>query len=144
MTTESEALFINDIDCKFPYLDRQRCVQLIDQALSISPNAIFAVIEEISRIPSSLKNSVSATTLHELLLIIESKFSHPLKNMILAISRMLIDGSNQRVVDSISQMEIVGKYPRQFAALNIIYFSCEGDKDELDQMREKIVNEWGS
>jgi len=47
--TEQE--FISSIDCNFPYEDIALAKELILQARSISPNAVFMVLHEILRAP---------------------------------------------------------------------------------------------
>lgn len=125
--------FLNLIDCKFPYNNKQRCLDLIDQSLSISPNAVFAAIEEICRIPPSERQYVSEMLLLELLNVIDNKFEHPIKDMAFEAARSLIRKSEISVDDAIMKMEEIIKYPDVFSARNIVYFSCDDAEGKLEK-----------
>lgn len=79
MKEDIEIQFLDKIDCNFPYHDRQEGVRLIEQAATLSTNALFSVIEELCRIPESERLTVSTETLLDLLTLAASKINHPLK-----------------------------------------------------------------
>ena len=82
MNILKELEFIDRIDGNFPYGDRKECIKLMDEAVLISPNASFAVIEEICRIPDEDRALLPFLALLDLLKEIEKRFEHPLKELI--------------------------------------------------------------
>ena len=143
--TDEEIKFLSKIDCNFPYDNKQECLQLIDEAILLSTNAVFSVAEEICRVPISKEGKVEKQFLIDLLNLIRAKFSHPLKELILsAAERIVYKKQEQTIAEVISHMTIVKGYPGQFAALNILYFSCEDKDNKLDHVMDRIVNQWKS
>ena len=96
----------------------------------MSSNAIFTVIEELCRIPYSQRSEVSNEILLDLLTLASNKFDHPLKQMITEIARKMIIEEDLTVDEAIEKMRIVGKFPGQYAALSIVYSSCD-DIDDI-------------
>lgn len=129
MTTEAEIFFINRIGCSFPYHDKKSCLKLIEEAATLSTNAMFYIIEEICRIPTSEREHVATDFLLDLLSIIRTKFNHPLKEMVLETACKIVKGQRLAVDEVIIKMETIKNYKKQYAALSILYFSCDG-KDE--------------
>ncbi|MBS1536658.1 MAG: hypothetical protein JST20_02770 [Bacteroidetes bacterium] len=142
MITEREIKFIESIDCNFPYHNKQKCLKLIDIALTLSPDAMFFVIQEICRVPASMKSKISSESLFELLEVIKTKFEHQLKELVIEVACKLINGEELTVDDAISKMEIIKKYPRQYAAFSILYFSCDDKDEKLEPIMDSIRNEW--
>ena len=129
--TEKE--FLELIDCAFPYHNKEGCIELIDQSLSISPNAVYAVVEEICRIPVSERQNVSETFLLEMLNVIDNKFEHPIKDLVLEVARILIKRGEISVDDAILKMEELVKYQDVFSARSIVYFSCDDTEGKLEK-----------
>lgn len=142
MEENAELHFLNKIDCNFPYHDRQESLQLIEQAASLSTNALFSVIEELCRIPESERVTVSTETILDLLALTTSKLNHPLKELIVDTADKMICSQELTVDDVILKMQIVQKYPGQFAALNILYLSCDDKEEKLEPIWNNIVNDW--
>jgi hypothetical protein len=142
MTAEAETIFINSIDCKFPYSDRPACLTLINEAAALSINAIFFVVEEICRIPSSDRKNVTTDTLMYLLAQTETKFTHPLKELVLETARKMVKGQSLTADEVISKMEIIKKYKGQYAALNILYFSSRNNWERLIPVMDSITAAW--
>jgi hypothetical protein len=142
MTTEEENIFIDKIDCNFPYHDRQECIKLIDTAATFSTNAMFAVIAEICRVPHSEKENVTTEFLLDLLSQTKSKFNHPLKEIVLDTADKMIQGTELKVDNAIAKMKIIKKYPGQLAALSILYFSCDDKDGKLEPVWKDIMNDW--
>ncbi len=128
----SEKAFLDQIDCNFPYHDRKQCLDLIDQSLSISANAVFAVVAELCRVPKSQKKTVSARFLLELIDIIDSKFEHPVKEMALTAARKMVINEELSVDEAIAGIVHVSRYPGVFHAWSIFYFSCNDSDGILD------------
>lgn len=129
----TEKDFLELIDGAFPYDNKERCFELINQSLSISPNAVYAVVEEICRIPVSESQIVSETLLLELLNVIEEKFEHPVKALILEVARVILRRGEISVDDAILKMEELAKYKDAFSARSIVYFSCDDTEGKLEK-----------
>lgn len=142
MTKDTEIQFLDKIDCRFPYHDRQESIQLIEQAAALSPNALYAIIEELCRIPHSKRSSVATETLVDLLAITANQFNHPLKDLIVDTADKMIHSQELTVEDVILKMQIVQKYPGQFAALSILYFSCDDKDGKMEPIWKNIISEW--
>src|SRR5574337_331624 len=142
MTLEEESISLDKIDCNFPYHDRQESLKLIDEASKLSPNALFGVIEELCRIPQSEKAGISATELLDLLTLTGEKINHPLKKLIWDIAEKMINSRELTVEEAISGMKSVSEYPGQFAALSIVYFSCDDKDQKLESLWEEICQNW--
>lgn len=142
MADNEEIQFLDKIDCNFPYLDRQKSECLIVQAASLSTNAIFSVIEELCRIPESDRAKISIEQLLDLLSLTASKLNHPLKKLIVDVADKMIRRQQLTVDEAIIKMQTVQKYPGQFAALSILYFSCDDKNERLEPIWDSILNGW--
>src|SRR5687767_15623082 len=94
-----ESTFISSIECKFPYDDRTRALELASQACCLSPNAAFAVVDEVSRPP--LGESAPPELSEELLLFVEQNLSHQLVQPIVALARKLVSGQTVSVAEAV-------------------------------------------
>jgi hypothetical protein len=142
MTPENEHIFLDKIDCKFPYNDRGQSMKLIEEAASLSANALFSVVEELCRIPEPERSNIPIKTLLDLLTIAADKINHPLKDLIVDAADKMIRRQELAVDDVISKMHMVQKYPGQFAALSILYFSCDDKDERLEPIWDNITTEW--
>lgn len=139
---KGEIDFVNKIDCRFPYGNRKECLNLIDEALGVSSNAVFSVIEEICRAPLSEREKVSNRHLSELLNAIDERFEHPLKEMILSVTNRLIRQQEISVGSAEEYMKAVDDFPGQYAALDIVYFSCDDRDGKLESLWDDIIARW--
>jgi hypothetical protein len=142
MNILKELEFIDSIDGHFPYQDRAACLKLIEEAIVISPNAVYAVIEEIARIPDEDREIIPFLSLIDLLKIIDAKFNHPLKNKIIAVATNMVKEKETPLEETLLNLEEVRKFPRLFSALNIIFYSCFGDEKKLNAAWDSIIKEW--
>jgi hypothetical protein len=142
MNILKELEFIDNLDGKFPYENRNDCVKLIDEAISISPNALYAIVEEIARIPDEDREIIPFLSLLDLLKAIDTKFNHPLKKMILKVASNMVKGQETSLEETLLNLEEVRKFPRLFSALNIVYYSCFGDEKKLNAAWDNIIKEW--
>ena len=142
MNILKELEFIDSIDGNFPYGDRATCLKLIDEAISISPHAVYAVIEEIARIPDEDRVVIPFLSLIDLLKIIDTKFNHPLKNRIITVATNMVKEKETPLEETLLNLEEVRKFPRLFSALNIIFYSCFGDEKKLNATWDSIIKEW--
>jgi hypothetical protein len=142
MNFVKELEFIDKIDCNFPYHDHQTCLNLIDEALGISPNSVFAVVEEICRIPDEERENTPFLFLMDLLKTIDRKFEHPLKELVFKVAKRMIKQEETSVEETALNIEQVRPHVRQYAALNIIYYSCFDDEGKLNKAWDSIIREW--
>lgn len=142
MTGDNEMQFLDKIHCNFPYLDKQESLRLIEQASTLSTNALFSIIEELCRLPKSERPKVSTVTLLNLLTMTANKIIHPLKNLIVETAEKMIRREELTVDDVILKMQTVQRYPGQFAALSILYFSCDDKDERLEPIWDNIISEW--
>jgi hypothetical protein len=140
--TMLELDFIDRIDGAFPYNNRQESLKMIDEALSISANAVFAVIEEIARIPDEERELVPFLSLSDLLNTIEKKFEHPLKPAVLKTARNMLAQVETDVDEAVNNIKSLNKYPRLYAALNIFYYSSFDESGVLDKAWDDVIKEW--
>ena len=142
MTDENEIQFLDKIDCNFPYHDRKESEHLIEQATRLSSNALFSIIEELCRIPESERSTISPEELLNLLALTASKLNHPLKELVVDAADKMIRRQELLVDDVILKMQCIQKYPGQFAALSILYSSCDDKDEKLEPIWSEIINEW--
>lgn len=142
MTDDNEIQFLDKIDCNFPYQDRQESLRLIERASTLSTNALFSIIEELCRVPESERPNASTEALLDLLALTANKINHPLKELIVETADKMIRRQELTVDDVILKMQTVQNYPGQFAALSILYFSCDDKDGKLEPIWDNIINEW--
>lgn len=140
MQSDSEKILLEEIDCKLPYNDKDACIHLIDRAVLISPNAVFAIVEELCRIPS--RQSVSEIQLISLLAYVDGIFEHSLKPLVFEVASKMILGEGVSVADTKANLNVVSAFIGQFAALNIMYFSCDDETGEIETLHQDIVSDW--
>lgn len=142
MVQMTEAEFIAKIDCRFPYQDRHAALELIREAVSLTPNCVFAIVDEIVRPPASV--AVSRSEKNELLNIIASAFEHPLKICVLGISYKIVAGHLPSSTELLALMDEIGRHPNQYSALSIVYFAIDDEQGELEAKYQFIIEKWKS
>lgn len=142
MTADNEIQFLDKIDCNFPYQDRHESLLLIEEASTLSTNALFSIIEELCRIPESERSNISCEALLDLLYLTAQKLNHPLKELIVEVAYKMIRRQEITTHDVKTKMEIVKKYPGQYAALSTLYFSCDDNEGKLESIWNNIISEW--
>ena len=140
MEALKELEFINKIEDSFPFENYLHCLKLIDEAISISSNSVFAVIDEIAKMAGS--DSVSDETLVNLLKHIDKKFEHPLRKLLLETAQNIIFGEKVSIKVAIANMEKVRKHTKQYAALSTLYFSAPDKDGQLEKVWNSITDEW--
>jgi hypothetical protein len=85
---------------------------------------------------------VATETLVDLLAITANQLNHPLKELIVDTADKMIRSQELTVEDVILKMQIVQKYPGQFAALSILYFSCDDKDGKMEPIWKNIISEW--
>lgn len=141
---QSELVFENGIDARFPYNEKIAAADLIEQGLSISLNAAFCVLEEICRPPQS--TAVSPERLIELTELWASYVDHKLCKPVLQCALALIDRKHVPTTKAVETMEYIGQFDGQRAALNIAYFAGDCSTVEKDnllvEVDQKIRQRW--
>lgn len=136
--TETE--FISLIDCRFPYHDCAESRRLIELGCSISSNAAFSIIEELARIPKS--GAVATSLRAELLLDISNRFEHPVKDLVVGVTKRLINGEHLSLPETLQAMNAVGAFRNEYCALNVIYFSVDDHWEDVDFLYDEITERW--
>jgi hypothetical protein len=138
--------FISEIDCNFPYADKEKCLNLINRASSISANAIFFIIQELSQ-PTYIqrRENLAAQVFIDLLNFTSNKFNHPLKDIIVDTAYKMIHDQYIGLEEAIIRMNEVKKYPGQLSALNTVYSSWnweELEEEQIEVVYNNILVEW--
>jgi len=137
-----ESAFISSIECRFPYLDRARAIAVTEEACSVSTNAAFAVVDELSRPPKG--ESAPQALSMELFSLIEQRLSHPLVQPILALARNLVAGQTVSVAESVSVLRQIEQFSGQYAALSVAYFACDDVDGVADMEFNRITSTWNA
>ena len=139
--TEQE--FLDQIDCKFPYHDRDIWKRVVDTGSSISSNAAFAVLEEITRPPRSAATSLSDRM--EMVAHWRSGFEHPLAEEVSNLALAQMSNSSISPRQCLTLMDEISRYPGQYAALNVAYFACGGvESKEAEEKWQNISEQWAA
>lgn len=142
MNAIKELEFIDKIEDNFPFDNYIECVKLIDEAITISPNAVFSIVEEICK-KASEKN-ISKAALINFLKQIDTKFNHPLRKLILETAQRIILREIISVDETNKNMEVLKAYPMQYAALSILCFYTKDTNGSLKKCWNQITTEWNN
>ena len=135
MSTESD--FIREVEAGFPYDDARAAAALIQRACAVSANAAFTIPYELAA-----QRRAEPETLLLLLDIWSKCFNHPLKALVLRFAQALIGAEALEKSVVLDAMDIVAKFPGQYQALNVIYFTHRDP--ELDAAYDDILSVWDS
>ena len=135
-----EAEFIEHISCRFPYGDLSAARELAVQACAISPNAAFAVADEVSRPPRG--ETASPELQAQVFAVLERGIAHPLASPVLSAARRLAAGEELSVPETVFLLRQIARYPGQYAALSIAYFGCDDEAGVADEEQERIRQSW--
>jgi hypothetical protein len=136
----TEVDFVGEIDCRFPYQAPIRWRRLSAQAARVSPNAAFMVFHEVCRVPRSVK--LDKAQAEEILRHLGQRFRHPLVRVIHPAVHAHISGKSLSESRASALMRKVARYPNQFNALAVCYFSADDVSGALDRAYNRIVQEW--
>ncbi|MEZ6037401.1 MAG: SMI1/KNR4 family protein [Planctomycetota bacterium] len=137
----SEEEFHNSIDCCFPYLDRAAAQALIDEALTISPAAVFDVVHELARRPRS--SNVPDAVCLALLDRIAGRVEHPLAAAVISVARRMVAREVLPFPECEALMRRIATFPGQWAALHVVYFACdEPGMADADRLLHEITAAW--
>ncbi|MDF2436585.1 MAG: hypothetical protein K0Q95_961 [Bacteroidota bacterium] len=144
MITENpqEEAFIEKIDGNFPFSDHDACLELMREAVSISPKACFQVIKEIGCIEDFNRESTSEADLNLLIDAIKDKFEHPMKELVIKAARKLIAKEELSLNETMTGLEELKKYQDLYPVLSIL---CLANYDEsLDNQWDEVAAVWDS
>ena len=136
----NEADFISSIDCSFPCEDENKWKKIMTTAVEISPNAMFMVLYEICRVPSSL--NISTEELFNMISEWEKLFEHPLKEIVAEAAKSIIMNELFSEKRTLKYFEKVAAFHGQYNALSIVYFACEECSDKIEDSFSKIMRKW--
>ena len=134
-----ESEFIASIECKFPYRERAAAFEVATQACLLSPNAAFAVVDEVSRPPAGDHTPEFAA---ELLSFIEQRLDHPLATQIIGLAQKRVAKRRVSVAESLFALRQAERFPGQYCALSVAYFACDDVDGTADQEFNRIVAAW--
>lgn len=140
MRTEKE--FLEAIDCRFPFADRELATQLIEEGCRLSPNAGFTLVDEIVR---PARGAAAPADLRRYLLdAVFGQLSHPLVPIIKPLAERLVAGQESTVDEALAIMRKVAEHPGQYAALSVAYFSADDVSGVLDRENSIIRGVWAA
>jgi hypothetical protein len=129
------------IDCRFPYGDEREWKRLVDLGRSISSNAHFYSLCEISYPPVSA--GVTAAEQLEMVRYWSAGFEHPLKQAIIECAVARIERRYLSVEHVLRLMdEMARDHKREWGALSIALHACDDVDDVVDDRFNAIKSEW--
>jgi hypothetical protein len=119
-------------------------MEVVGIACSISPNAAFAVADEVSRPPYG--DVPDPEICFEVLTYLESNLQHPLTKPVVALARLLVAGGQGAVSveDSVRVLRQVEVFPGQYNALSVAYFAADDIDGIADAEHSRIRAAWSA
>jgi len=139
----TEQAFIDSIDCRFPYTDRDAGRHLVFEACHMSANAAFAVLNELAR--PGVGADAPVEVRQELISVLEDTLKrrpHPLAPILVPVARRLVAGDKLSVPEALVCMQAIRSYSGQYAALSLAYMSCDDVAGEAEALYKEIINSW--
>ena len=129
------------IDCRFPYGDEREWKRIVDLGRSISPNAHFISLCEISYPPVSA--GVTPAEQLDMVRYWSAGFEHPLKESILECALARIECRYLSVEHVLRLMdEMARDHKPQWGALVIALQACDDVDDVADDRFNAIQSDW--
>ncbi|MFT3806406.1 hypothetical protein [Arenimonas sp.] len=135
-----ESHFLDSIYCAFPAFEREEALRIAALGCSISANATFGVVDELTRPPFGTQ--VDSGIAREVLDLVDHRLDHPLVHPVLAAARRLVRREQLTVEESVTTMRLVALHPGQYAALGVVYFACDDIDGIADAEMNRILVEW--
>ena len=139
----TEQAFIDSIDCRFPYTDRNAGRHLVFEACHLSANAAFAVLDELAR--PGVGADAPVELRQELISVLEDTLKHwphPLAPILVPVARRLVAGDKLSVPEALVCMQAIRSYSGRYAALSLAYMSCDDVAGEAEALYKEIINSW--
>ena len=133
-----EIQFIKSIDASFPYDDEEKWMDLIIKGGQVSENASFMVLHEICRAPKEVAAELRLKMLYEW----DKRYTHPIKELVLASGKAIIEGRDIPVETAMDYLIQISKFKGLYNALAIVYFSCDDMDGNVDDLYNQIINVW--
>src|SRR5262245_25076701 len=108
----SEEEFLTAIDCRFPFDDRRRASDLIEEGCRLSSNAGFALVDEILRPARGVV--APAEYRQDLLRHVFGLLRHPLVEVIRPLAERLVSGGEATVEEALAIMRRVAEHRGQY------------------------------
>jgi hypothetical protein len=135
----TEAEYLVSIDCRFPYHDEAEWRSAIDLGISISPNAGFAALNELSR-PS--RNAAKPEARQKRMLAYwRARMEHPLTRVLARCAALRIEGKLLKPREAKSVMGLIAEYDGLHAALAVV-LSVADSASLIDIMVNDIIIHW--
>lgn len=129
------------IDCRFPYGDEKEWKRIVDLGRSISANAHFITLSEISRPPMSAR--VTRPAQRAMVDYWSGGFEHPLKDAIVQCALAKIERRPLSIAHVLRVMDTVARHRGQWGALVVAIAACDDVDDIADDRFQAIKSEWG-
>jgi hypothetical protein len=100
------------------------------------------VIHELCRPPRSVK--LPEAQARRILLHLRKRFKHPLLLALMPVIESHIQGKNLPVSRAAYFMRQVARYPGQYNALSICYFSADDKGGVLEPVYENVIRAWAT
>lgn len=134
---EKEKIFVSKYDFVLPFADLKLCKSIVDEAVNISSNSVFFILEKIARQESNQKER------KELLNYVNSVFNYGLNDLIFPFVKGMVEGKRfkrQKILEGFKQIK---EYENEYSALNILYFSYSGtNMNYIDNEYNKVIKKW--
>ncbi|TCR78280.1 hypothetical protein [Rhizobium sp. BK376] len=141
-----EQAFADSIDCRFPYSNLAAAAALIEEARSISVNAVFCIFYEIVCPPRSRRTELSRERQRELLFLLTQDFEHPLVDRLVEFAARIIEGRKIAANEAVGIIAEIGKFDGQYAALaavsSLAYDALGEDFGALDALEDELRKKW--
>ena len=70
------------------------------------------------------------------------EYSHPIKGAVLEAAEALIEDYEITVEKAFQLLEQIADYKGLYNALAIVYFACDDIEGQIDNIYERIIDEW--
>jgi hypothetical protein len=112
----NEKEYLDSIDASFPYQDESRWKATIDEGIRISPEAAYGALYEIFAAPPE----IPVSDLERMMDYWSARFEHPLKEMVLKMTKAWVTGTGVPEAEVLSAMEMMFQYPGLYKALQLV------------------------
>jgi hypothetical protein len=132
--------YIESIDASFPFSDEKQWRDVIEQGIAISDNAAFYPLYEISSEPAGVR--VDLSNLLKMVGYWSSRYSHPLKEIVLEAAYAAINGSDFSRGKILEYLDIISKYQGMYSAISVILCAGSEEDEEIEARCNEIYKKW--
>ena len=136
-----ERVFIDAIDCAFPYRDRERSFALARQACRTSPACAFMILHELASPPASAGSVLDRV---DVLTVIREMLDHPLVEPLTALTERMMMGQYLALDEAKRCLEQMAPFSEALPALGLLVFALadHADAASIEAEAEKIQRAW--